>query len=141
MLKSYHMAWLSAHPNRSARWLREKIKDGFHIHHKDGDHNNNDPNNLLLIDGDDHMRLHGVSLESGIESWRVKDRRRQEVTQEARRIYDGKAAFGGKWIDFAKIYYGGEKISPRPWASIGESLANKARKYAERQGLVWPPSG
>ena len=29
--------WLSAHPHRSAKWLRERIADGFDVHHIDGD--------------------------------------------------------------------------------------------------------
>jgi hypothetical protein len=62
-LESYHIAWLSAHPERSEEWLRAKIEEGFHVHHKDGDHSNDDPLNLILMDGVDHMRLHGMKLE------------------------------------------------------------------------------
>lgn len=58
-MKPHHEAWLTAHPERSADWLREKLREGFDIHHLDGNHDNNDPSNLVLIDGSDHMRLHG----------------------------------------------------------------------------------
>lgn len=55
----HHAAWLSAHPHRSPEWLAERIRDGADIHHVDGNRANNDPSNLVLIDGADHMMLHG----------------------------------------------------------------------------------
>lgn len=59
-LQPYHMAWLSAHPERNLKWLKERLADGFQIHHVDGNHANNAIDNLLLVDGFDHMRLHGI---------------------------------------------------------------------------------
>lgn len=59
-LKSYHLAWLAAHPKRSEEWLRAHIADGFDVHHLDGNKTNDDARNLLLIEHDDHMRLHGM---------------------------------------------------------------------------------
>lgn len=70
--QSYHYSWLGAHPERSFEWLRDRISDGFHIHHVDGDHGNDTPTNLLLIDGVDHLRLHGMKLRDGIKSWRKR---------------------------------------------------------------------
>jgi hypothetical protein len=56
-----HAAWLAANPNISEDWLRQKIVEGFDIHHIDGDHWNNDPDNLALIWHDDHLgKLHGL---------------------------------------------------------------------------------
>ena len=64
-LKSYHLVWLSCHPERSAVWLQERLADGFHIHHADGDHSNDSPNNLLMIEGLDHMLIvHGHKVAS-----------------------------------------------------------------------------
>jgi hypothetical protein len=57
-LKPYHLAWLEAHPARSEAWLRERMGDGFDIHHVDGDKANNAPQNLVLIEAADHMMLH-----------------------------------------------------------------------------------
>ncbi len=57
-MQTYHYAWLSAHPNRDEDWLKLKLKEGFDIHHLDGDHSNHDPTNLVLIDAADHMMLH-----------------------------------------------------------------------------------
>jgi hypothetical protein len=57
-LQSYHHAWLSDHPNRSEEWLKRMMAEGFHIHHIDGNHSNDDPMNLVLIEGADHFLLH-----------------------------------------------------------------------------------
>ena len=57
----HHAAWLSAHPERSAEWLAERVAEGFHVHHVDGDHDNNDQLNLVLIESGDHMMLHNGS--------------------------------------------------------------------------------
>ena len=46
--------WLSAHPHRTAKWLRERIVDGFDIHHIDADDSNNHPTNLILLETTDH---------------------------------------------------------------------------------------
>jgi hypothetical protein len=60
-MQPHHVAWLGAHPHRSEEWLRAHLKDGFDIHHLDGDHDNNDPLNLVLIDAADHMMVHNGS--------------------------------------------------------------------------------
>lgn len=60
-LKPHHIAWLACHPERSAEWLAERLRDNFHVHHVDGDHSNDSPRNLVLIEGLDHMLLfHGM---------------------------------------------------------------------------------
>ena len=51
-------AWLDAHPERSDKWLEEKIAEGLYVHHLNGNHNDNDPLNLVLIECGDHMMLH-----------------------------------------------------------------------------------
>jgi len=61
-LKEYHYLWLSFHKDRTEEWLREKLKDGFAIHHRDGDHYNNTIHNLILLERIDHLRLHNSSL-------------------------------------------------------------------------------
>lgn len=54
------MAWLMAHGQRSRAWLVERLADGFDVHHIDGNHQNNAPQNLVLIEHWDHMMLHGI---------------------------------------------------------------------------------
>lgn len=58
-LQTYHYVWLQKHPDRTEAWLRERLKDGFHIHHVDNNHGNDDPDNIVMIEGRDHMILHG----------------------------------------------------------------------------------
>jgi hypothetical protein len=60
-LHRHHLAWLAVHPDRSEEWLKTKLSEGFDVHHLDGDHFNNDPANLVLIDHADHMMLHGAN--------------------------------------------------------------------------------
>lgn len=81
----HHYAWLAAHPHRTFEWLKEKMLDGFHVHHVDGDHANNSPDNLLLIDGVDHMHLHNGRLINGIKNWRRSVSRRGREAQALKR--------------------------------------------------------
>lgn len=71
-LQEYHWVWLRLHPNRSVEWLQERMKDGFDIHHIDGDHLNNDGRNLILVECLDHMRLHGRELNRIVRNVRIK---------------------------------------------------------------------
>jgi hypothetical protein len=58
-IPAHHAAWLSVHPHRSEQWLAERIRDGFDVHHLDGQSDNNDAANLVLIEHTDHMAIHG----------------------------------------------------------------------------------
>lgn len=58
-MKPHHRAWLDAHPHRTAEWLAFRIAEGFDVHHLDGEHDNNNPENLVLIEHTDHMMVHG----------------------------------------------------------------------------------
>jgi hypothetical protein len=62
MFSPYQQAWLGAHPERSEAWLREALANGFDVHHVDGNHENDAPENLVLIELADHRRLHGGEL-------------------------------------------------------------------------------
>lgn len=73
--QGYHLAWLEVHPGRSLAWLERQIADGFVIHHLDGNHDNDEPHNLVLIEGVDHMRLHAGKLGAGIEAWKRRPKK------------------------------------------------------------------
>ena len=89
-LQAYHRSWLEVHPDRDAAWLKEKLSEGFDVHHLDGDHHNNEPANLVLIETVDHMRLHGMQLKNGLVGWRrqlaEKTARRNAAKKSAERI-------------------------------------------------------
>lgn len=55
----HHKAWLLSHPWWSPEWLKARLREGFDVHHLDGNHDNNDPANLVLIEHTDHLMLHG----------------------------------------------------------------------------------
>ncbi|MCP4900097.1 MAG: HNH endonuclease [bacterium] len=57
-LSPHHAAWLEAHPRRSEAWLQDATAEGFDVHHLDGDKTNDRPDNLVLLECEDHMRLH-----------------------------------------------------------------------------------
>ena len=54
----HHISWLKSRPHRTMGWLAEMLRCGFDIHHLDGNHDNNEPGNLVLIEHTDHIRLH-----------------------------------------------------------------------------------
>jgi hypothetical protein len=62
----HHQIWLENHPERNKEWLQERLQDGSHIHHVDNCHANNVPENLILVDATDHVRLHGINVRSHI---------------------------------------------------------------------------
>jgi hypothetical protein len=78
-LKVYHYIWLEAHPYRDKDWLCRVIGDGFHIHHMDGDHSNDHPDNLVLIEAGDHFMLHGQKGFNPLK--RVARRRSRSATK------------------------------------------------------------
>ncbi|MCB5205020.1 hypothetical protein LH464_21370 [Neorhizobium sp. T786] len=108
----------------------------------DGNHSNDEPTNLVLIDGIDHMRIHGMSVERNIDRWNSLAGKRAEADAECQRAYDLKAESGLPWVEVAKIVYGNQKPrDDRPWHDIAQPLANRTRKYAKRKGIAWPPIG
>lgn len=119
-MQYYHYVWLAAHPERSREWLERHVADGFEIHHRDHNHLNNDPDNLVLIEGVDHHRLHGRNV-----SLRITRREIDMVLGE--------------------ISYHARKRTGLAWQHIADKLkiafprAEKAaRHYAKQNGLEWP---
>lgn len=87
MFQTYHIAWLAAHPHRSADWLEQRLRDGFDIHHLDGDHSNDDPKNLVLIECSDHMALHGVRLCRIVKKPRKRTKQKRLSRRRAQAYY------------------------------------------------------
>lgn len=126
-MKDYHWIWLEAHPHRTEEWLKERMTDGFDIHHVDGDQKNNDPSNLVLIECTDHLMLHAgggrPSLYRSLD--RPEDRQRR---QDAGRKAYALRLQGLGW----------REILEETGASSPASLMKWARDHASRNGLCWP---
>lgn len=126
-MRDYHFAWLAKHPERSEEWLQDRLRDGFDIHHADGDRTNNAPENLVLIEGSDHMMLHGHSLRRrlrGLEEKRAKAQRDRELI--------GKRAYEAKSSQVSWAIIGGR-------LDMGGGVARDlAKKYADAKGLPFP---
>ena len=117
-MQPYHLAWLSKHPERSEQWLCERMADGFHVHHLDGNHANDDPANLVLMEGRDHMALHGMTV-SGVRVQR--------------------SAKPSPWIpskaDRADCYWAVAMAD----SSVPQYVWLGAYSYSKACGLPWPP--
>jgi hypothetical protein len=102
-LETHHRAWLRAHPERTEEWLRERLADGFQVHHCDGNSANDHPLNLALVEGRDHVRVvhrHPRGLAELISSryrWRDENREHYNGYQRdlmRRRRADARAGAG-----------------------------------------------
>lgn len=88
---------------RLHRYVYEKengvIPDGYHVHHIDHDKGNNEPDNLALMTGRQHLHLHGVEITDEQREWR----RNNVITKAvpAAKAWQGSAA-GRAWH---KIHY------------------------------------
>lgn len=126
--KPYHWDWLVNHPMREPEWLARRLRDGFDVHHLDGNPKNNDQENLVLIDCEDHMRIHNGSPLSRL----VLCRRGWE--QEGAAFERGKKAYNMRTENPSWL-----------WSAISERLGGKnhnamawASRYAREKGLPWP---
>jgi hypothetical protein len=159
-LKSYHAAWLSAHPDLTKEWLWQKLREGFDVHHLDGDHSNDDPLNLILIYHPDHMMLHsGVrfcfkgrmrSSKKPLVVVEIKPRLRKERKTKQEPPLPTLNKNRGKhpsWFDFelGKVVYELYELG-QTTGRIGQELnkgifevSQAAQGYAEQHGLIWPP--
>jgi len=125
--QTYHWEWLNNHPSRTPEWLEEIILKGFDIHHIDGDHSNNDPGNLVLIETQDHFALHGGRRfgELAALSRRVSNVRREE---QAEAIYEMRMVNPlKKWADIGLAF--GIK---------GPSAMATAKEFAVKNKRQWP---
>gem|GEM_PF-5083375 len=39
-------------------YYKRGVPEGYHIHHHDGNHDNNDPANLICVSLDEHIKIH-----------------------------------------------------------------------------------
>ena len=119
-MEQYHLAWLSAHPTRDEKWLAAHLSGGFDIHHLDGDHENNDPQNLVLLESSDHMLLHGGRALRKIRG------------PSQKRLLLGKYLYGARhagqsWAEMGRIL-----------GCTGSGVRSTAHDYARNFSLTWP---
>ena len=123
-----HTIWLESHPDYDEEWLKTALHAGFDIHHIDGNHDNNDPENLLLIEKSDHKRLHGINprFDTKRDSWESRITRVNlgEVAYNRRRL-------GETWKGIGDSFYH-DKKAPEQYA------LNVAKVYAEYHKRPWP---
>ena len=130
-MQEYHEIWLSTHPHRTREWLEQMLADGFDIHHIDGDHSNNDPGNLVLIESSDHMMLHNGSARiirgmSAVVAGHG-NRRKIETIGKPAYLKFSNGGLAAKWVEVAFDM------------SISTETAKKwAHKYAESIGEAVP---
>lgn len=97
--------WLSAHPHRTVKWLRERLADGFDIHHIDADDSNNHPTNLILLETTDHtMTVHTLPFSrlDAVKAARERAARIVTACHEAGMEY---GAFVSKVVKGRKYWY------------------------------------
>lgn len=87
-MEEYHRIWLEHHDWRSEEWLRQKLKEGFDIHHIDGDHYNNKIENLVLTESSDHMHLHGMPLRQQARHAPIKSRKKKDYSKKSKMKLD-----------------------------------------------------
>ena len=96
------------------------IAAGFEVHHADGNHHNDDPKNLVLIEGVDHHKLHGKTL--------FRPPRHCPIDPVlGARAYQLKDLYDLAWVDIAEEL--GIKNAP--------TAAKFARVYAYFAGKPW----
>ena len=126
-LQKHHAAWLAAHPDKTPEWLQAVLSMGFHVHHIDGNYVNNAADNLVLIEGVDHLRLHNSP-----GSLRTKLRSKTELAIE-RRASAGAVAYdavarGAEWRHMPMVCGYSVKLAK-----------SAARRHAEIHHKPWPP--
>ena len=132
-MKPYHYAWLMRHPERTSDWLKERLKDGFDVHHVDFDHGNNDPTNLVLIECGDHMMIHGSNISRIDTALRQREEESRNKIELGKVIYEKRMA-GLTWRECFMFATGLDDS-----VNGGSRAVYVARRYDESADLEFPP--
>ena len=120
-MKDYHLIWASKH-GVSDDFVSQATAAGFDIHHIDGDHGNNAPENLVMIYSGDHFAFHGAPRFAGRADgvWMTREELDERKKTNGQKAYEA-------------------RLSGKRWAEIDiPGALNVAKFYAQHAGLKWP---
>ena len=142
MLKPYHVNWLQKHPDRSEEWLETVLSNGFDIHHLDGDHSNNEWENLILVEHSDHMRiLHKaeplrVARPGVIPAFECLKLWNERFMSKGEMAYKMRSKTTMGWAEIVEaLGLESKKLSKE---AICGRVLNLAKSYARSHALKWP---
>lgn len=81
-------------------WNNGKVTPGYHVHHIDGNFNNNELNNLACIKGSEHMSEHNKNVSPELNALRIKVLRDSDL--KAREWHKSEAGHEWHKQQFAK---------------------------------------
>lgn len=125
MGKDYRQIWADKY-KKDSLWMEQASENGFHVHHVDGDRDNNDPDNLMMIFKGDHMLLHNLkrwAAHDG-EKWVTQEELMEAKKLKGQRAYEERLK-GKTWIEI--------KLT----TDIGNPLL-AAKQYATHHSKPWP---
>ena len=142
-MKAHHLAWLKAHPERTAAWLGQAFEQGFEVHHLDENHDNDHPENLVLIEHTDHFKIHHnweTTENSGVRKAPIGHWLSSEELE---------ARIAGKLAKGEKAYRLKVEAPEKTWKQIGFEIGYDgkrvvmktiaiAKQWALYHGKKWP---
>lgn len=130
-MKPYHKAWLSAHPERTEQWLKERLADGFDVHHVNGDHFDDHPDNLALIESTDHAKIYefeeGFTRRAAVAA---RQRAIEELNTKFRSVGLERGAYISKTIK-GRLYWYFQDAATRKQQYIGPDLPEIRQKIEQ----------
>lgn len=120
------------------------LEVGFDLHHIDGDHSNNDHKNLILIETNDHFRIHGFP--KSIRRYKADADKPMQVSSVKLQLNIAKTSSSERSL-LERVYLVRSQTG-MPWGELGKhvglvgwsqaKLINATKKYATEECLVWP---
>jgi hypothetical protein len=114
------------------KWLEDRLEDGFHVHHIDRNSKNNEPDNLVLIDGDDHMIMHALPIRR--EHFRKKRKEDKRTIEAEIRAQSQQRAAEERW--FALKYGYGNEVPIVPPAGQLRRFVGDPVGFAQRSSGI-----
>lgn len=128
-MQNYHKVWLENHPERDEEWLMTALNAGFDIHHLDGNHENDEFRNLVLVEHSDHMRMHDNPSFGVRGDWESRTKK-INLGKDAYSLRE--TGLGWKEVEEQVGYVGNMKYGH------GSYAINAAKAYAKYHKKTWP---